>query len=65
MVKDLKSTSKSILDLFGSNPKEWDFLAKNNKGQDILIHSENGGNSKFPGRWQWWDAQVNAPFAAS
>ena len=46
------------------DPMKWDLLAKNDRGQETLLHSENGGYSKFPNRWQWWDADIQAPFAS-
>ena len=55
---------KSANDAPGRDPMKWDFYAKNDRGQETLLHSENGGGKKFPNRWQWWDANVNAPFAS-
>ena len=37
------------------DPKKWDFIARNNKGQERVLHSENSESRKWAHRWSWWD----------
>jgi len=55
---------KSANDAPGRDPRCWDLVGKNEHGQERVFHSENGQQTKFPGRWRWWDASVDAPFRA-
>lgn len=38
---------------------KWDLIATSEEGQETVLHSETGNESKFPDRWHWHTMKVN------